>query len=130
MLLLGTMSLVMKQTQPLQILLVESHDDVAMAIVRLLSTDGHMVSRAGSLAEAHELCEDGRFDLLITGHHLPDGPACELLAEASPCERVPGILVAAGDDEMCSVSLGFRARLHTPLTLPALRHAIIRATGN
>jgi CheY-like chemotaxis protein len=130
MLLLGNMPHVMKQTQPLQILLVESHDDVAKAIVRLLSADGHIVSRAGTLAEAHELCEDGRFDLLITGHQLPDGPACELLAETSPCERIPGILVAPGDDEMCNVSLGFRARVQTPLTLPALRNAIIRATTN
>jgi DNA-binding response OmpR family regulator len=116
----------MKQTEPLQILLVESHDDVAQAIVRLLSTDGHMISRAGTLAEAQELCEDGRFDLLITGHRLPDGPACELLEKMNPCERVPGILVAADDDEMCGVSLGFRAQLHAPLTLPALRNGLCR----
>lgn len=114
---------------PLNILLVVSGNEPA-DVARLLAGDGHAVSRAGSLAEAEELCEIGRFDLMIVNHRLPDGPACELLAGAGACRHVPGIVMAADDDDLCSVSLGFRARLAAPVALPALRTAIVLATAS
>ena len=111
----------------LNILIVEAGDDRARELVRLLGTDGHTVARAGTLAEAHVLCEVGRFDLLIAGHRLPDGPACELMADASRCNALPGILVSGDKDARCSAEMKFKAHVTEPLDLPRLRTAIGRA---
>lgn len=119
----------MKQPQPFHILLIESEDNVAKHIAQLLSNDGHFVSRAVTLSEADELCEDGRFDLLITASKLPDGPACELLTPQFACKKIPGILIEGQDHGDCKVAKGFRARVQIPVTLPALRSAITQATG-
>ena len=115
------------QNKPLNILLVEARDDRARELVGLLRTDGHTIARAGTLAEAHVLCEIGRFDLLIAGHRLPDGPACELMADASHCNALPGILVSGDNDSRCSAEMKFKAHLCEPLDLPRLRTAIGRA---
>jgi DNA-binding response OmpR family regulator len=110
------------------ILLVEPDPRVAAAISSLLVKDGHSVSRATRLQEAHDLCQDGRFDLLIASNHLPDGAACELLTDAHSCRTLPGILVTSDPDStLCMTAEGFRARLTPPIHLPALRSAILRA---
>jgi DNA-binding NtrC family response regulator len=111
----------------LNILIVEARDDRALELVRLLNADGHTVARAGTIAEAHVLCEVGRFDLMIAGHKLPDGPACELMEEASRCHTLPGILVSGDEDSRCSAQMKFRAQLREPLELAAIRVAIGRA---
>jgi DNA-binding NtrC family response regulator len=115
-------------SKSLNILIVEARDDRALALVRLLNADGHTVARAGTLAEAHVLCEVGRFDLLIAWHRLPDGPECELMQEMSRCHTLPGILVSEDGESRCSAAMKFRAQLIEPLALPAVRAAIARAT--
>ncbi|HEY1686623.1 MAG TPA: response regulator [Tepidisphaeraceae bacterium] len=119
----------MDQSRALHVLLVDHQDKTARDLVGLLNTDGCRVSRAATLAEAHELCEDGRFDLLVTASKLPDGPACELLDQNHACKKISGILIEEKDGDACKVSKGFRAHIRAPLTLLILRKAIAQATG-
>lgn len=57
---------------PLRILLVEDNDDVAAGIAEMLDTDGHVVSRVSSAAEALQaLQNDELLDVVLSDIHMP-----------------------------------------------------------
>jgi CheY-like chemotaxis protein len=118
----------MSQSQPLNILLVEHEDATARRLAELLHSEGHALTRAGSVAEARDLCELARFDVLIANNTLPDGPACTLLLDPHPCRHLPGILLTHSTDaSLCTHAHTFRARLSPPLTRTAVRDALRRS---
>lgn len=68
------------QPRPLRILLVDNHEDSALAMAHLLRRAGHVVTTAHTLAEAFALGTGGTPpDLLLCDNDLPDGDGCELV---------------------------------------------------
>jgi DNA-binding NtrC family response regulator len=116
---------------PLNILLIvpRANDADAHPIAAALNADGHAVSRACSISEARDLCESGRFDLVITADPLPDGRATDLRAATTlPCARLPAILVTKPSPADGSATPAtFAATLHHPVAPTALRDAVRRA---
>jgi DNA-binding NtrC family response regulator len=55
------------------ILIVEDEPGIQLAIRGLMRREGHVTEVATTGAEALELLEDGRFDLVLTDLSLPDG---------------------------------------------------------
>jgi DNA-binding response OmpR family regulator len=55
------------------ILIVEDHDDTAVALARLLESQGYQVSVATTLADAQRACDSNDFAALLCDIGLPDG---------------------------------------------------------
>jgi DNA-binding NtrC family response regulator len=113
--------------RPLNILLIEDHDDSAVVMSRMLGKDGHFVTRAGTVAEARVLREVGKFELVITDRRLPDGDAWVMLAETEA--GVPVVTVGGDGADAAGRPAGFKGHVQKPVGLVALRDAIARAMG-
>ena len=94
-------------TKSARILVVEDDADTARMMARLLNSSGYPTMTAGSVAEARQLCDEHRFDLLITDLSLPDGSGTDLLRHDENCFG-KGIIVS-GHDEERHESLGMTA---------------------
>jgi DNA-binding response OmpR family regulator len=66
-------------TQPLQLLLVEDCDDLALLMSRWLERAGHQVTSCATAEVARLALNHSRFDLILLDHVLPDGYGLELL---------------------------------------------------
>jgi PAS domain S-box-containing protein len=66
--------------RPLNILLVEDHDDTSRVLGRLLERLGHHVRAADSVAAALEAAKEP-FDLLLSDIGLPDGTGIDLMQQ-------------------------------------------------
>src|SRR4051812_712309 len=64
-----------------KILLVEDHTDTARVLARLLGLSGYHVSTADTFAAAMQLCDQQKFDLLISDVGLPDGSGYDLMRQ-------------------------------------------------
>jgi PAS domain S-box-containing protein len=118
----------------LRILLVEDHADTAWLLARLLRTDGHAVSTAGSVAEgvAAATADGAAFDVLVSDLGLPDGSGYDLLrrirASGSALKAICLSGYGSAGDVEQSRAAGFLDHVVKPVTLDALRAALRRAT--
>lgn len=94
-------------TASVRILVVDDDVDTARMMSRLLNSSGYPTTTAGSVAEARQLCDGQRFDLLIADLSLPDGSGADLLRHDEACFG-KGIIVS-GHDEQCHAALGSEA---------------------
>jgi CheY-like chemotaxis protein len=111
----------------MHILLVEHHRDSAVMYERLLARDGHLVTRAESLAEARHAFNNRSFDLLICDVNLPDGDGNSLMRDVSAPRGVPGIALmgnAFPGDLQQTRTAGFAAHLVKPVDLKDLMQTI------
>lgn len=119
----------LRRVKPLRILLVEDHADTAHIMQRLLSADGHTVEWAGNISAGRKLAADDKFDLLLSDVGLPDGTGMDLMrALRKDGLTLPGIVTSGygqDDDVVRSQEAGFAAHLIKPLSLQALRDAIV-----
>ena len=112
-----------------QVLLVEDHLDTARVLGRILKNAGFDVSHAGTVAEAHALVADRRFDLLISDVGLPDGSGLELMRALRDAQGLRGIALSGfgtEDDVAASHEAGFAAHLTKPVDWERLRSEIDR----
>src|SRR6185437_5001173 len=118
----------------LRILLVEDHEGVAKACRRLLTTHGHVVICAPTIAAATQFASDGRFDLLICDLSLPDGNGIELLSRlrshftrTGSDGRLPAIAMSGSvyrEDVERSLAAGFSQHLAKPFDEESLMGAV------
>ena len=107
----------------MRILIVDSYGWTGEALARLLKFQNYDARSARTIAEALQLCDHEKFDLLIADLQLPDGSGGELMRElARRCGAV-GISMTAhpGDDaSLESRAAGFAAHFLKPLSFDRL----------
>jgi signal transduction histidine kinase/CheY-like chemotaxis protein len=116
----------------LKILVVEDHADTARVMQRLLRESGHEVATAASMSAALRVLEEAVVDLVISDLGLPDGNGLDLMREIGREHRVKGIALSGygtEDDVQRSLAAGFAAHLTKPVTIAALRQAIVRVAA-
>jgi CheY-like chemotaxis protein len=112
------------------ILLVEDHQDTAAVLSRALKRKGFRVSTAHTVADAMQLFESERFDLLISDIGLPDGNGIELLTRINAVRRIPAIALSGygmEHDLEKSLAAGYVEHLIKPVNWDALCDSIQRA---
>jgi CheY-like chemotaxis protein len=87
-----------------------------------------VVTIAVSLADAHRICRDNRFDLFICDISLPDGEGWELAQLAGRCGARAIALTGYGmpADVTHSKAAGFDAHITKPVLFDQLEAAIQR----
>ena len=113
-----------------KILLVEDHHDTARAMARLLNLSGYMVHTANTYQSALQICDQHRFDLVISDVGLPDGSGYDLMREMLEREcTTKGIAVSGYGTEKDvedSLRAGFTIHLVKPVEFEVLCDAIRR----
>ncbi|MGE5609220.1 MAG: PAS domain S-box protein [Bacillota bacterium] len=113
-----------------RILLVEDHPDTSRIITRLLSTLGHEVVTADTVAAAREKLRQQSFDLLLSDLGLPDGSGIDLMGQLQVEGRsVRGIALSGfgmESDITRSRQAGFADHLTKPINFESLQQAITR----
>jgi CheY-like chemotaxis protein len=108
-------------------LIVEDHRDTGRALVLLLGSQGIEALLAASAQEARQLCEEHRFDLVISDIGLCGCTGWELLPQLCRHGPLKAIAMSAYDgweDLERSQSAGFRAHLAKPLDFEQLMGTI------
>jgi PAS domain S-box-containing protein len=117
----------------LKILLVEDHDDTAVALGRLLRKQGYEIETADSVASALEAVHQGTFHLLLCDIGLPDGTGFQLMEEVRKGCRTPALALSGfgmeEDVARCKLA-GFEGHLTKPVNFQKLEAAIWQLTGS
>ncbi len=120
------------ESQGLEILLVEDHEDTARVLRRILEKSGHEVSLANNVTDARALAAAKSFDLVISDVGLPDGSGLDLMRHLSATYGLHGIALSGfGTDEDLTASreAGFAEHLTKPVDWERLKTAIARLTS-
>ncbi len=111
----------------LRVLLVEDHDDSRVILSRLLKSDGHAVTAAGSVTEAMGEAREKTFDLVVSDLGLPDGTGHELMVVLHDEYGLKGIALSGygmDDDRVKARQSGFVDHLTKPIDFETLRKAL------
>ncbi len=104
-------------TPPLQIFIVENHEDTLKYLRMYIETLGHTVASATSMADALQKIPRQKVDLLLSDIGLPDGSGWELLEQLP---SVPALFAVAmsgfgmNADRARSRAAGYRHHLIKP----------------
>ena len=121
-----------RQARPRKVLLVEDHADTSKILSRLLSSVGHEVKTAASVAEAIEAAGRERFDLVISDIGLPDGSGLDLMRRLGESYPVQGIALSGfgmDTDLERSREAGFAEHLTKPINFQQLASVIERLSA-
>jgi CheY-like chemotaxis protein len=113
------------------ILVTENHEDSLTALARFLELSGHTVHRARTAAEARDLADSHRCDLLISEIALPDGSGLELMRDLRQRHGLKGIAVSAylgKQGVRDALAAGFGRHLAKPLSYDQMLAAIEELT--
>ena len=116
-------------TGPAEVLLVEDHKDTARVMQRVLETAGYAVAHANSIAQARDLAQQRKFDLVISDVGLPDGNGLDLMRDLHQSHGLTGIALSgygAAEDINASKAAGFAEHITKPVEWERLRDAISR----
>lgn len=119
------------RARSLRILVVEDHPSTRAALAQLLSRRKHMVTTAGSLAEAKTCADSAGFDVLVSDLGLPDGDGTEIMTYVRDRYTFPGIAMTGfgmSEDISRCYRAGFSDHLTKPVTVEALEAAIDKVT--
>jgi hypothetical protein len=114
---------------PVEILLVEDHEDTARVLHRVLEHGGFVVRHAASVAQARQFAAERTYDLVVSDLGLPDGSGLDLMRELQQVHGLSGIALSGfgmDDDRAASSAAGFAEHLTKPVDWPQLRDAIER----
>jgi len=107
------------------ILLVEDHEDSRVVLANLLIHCGHEVASASNMQDALRLLENLRFDVLVSDIGLPDGTGLDLVVEAKKRQtwRKTVALTAHGlsNEKELGLQAGFDEYLTKPFDFHQLR---------
>lgn len=112
---------------PIQVLLVDDHDDTLTLLGMALERHGYRVLAAQSLAEAIERAQGEHVDVLVSDLGLPDGSGYQLLERIGPLPAIALSGYGGSEDVRRSQEAGFREHLVKPVGVQALVDAIGRA---
>ena len=116
----------------LKILLVEDHNDSALALTQLLSKQGYLVARPTPLPAPWKRSPKRAFDVLICDIGLPDGTGFQLMETVRKKSATPAIALSGfgmEEDVAQSASSGFDAHLTKPVNFHNLEAAIRKLTA-
>lgn len=113
-----------------RILLVEDHADTAKVVVRLLKSQGYVVTHCPDIAQALQSAQTHPYDLLISDLGLPDGSGLDLMRQIRQRHpQLTGICLSGygmDSDVAASQDAGFAEHLTKPVELTQLQAAIGR----
>lgn len=110
-----------------QLLLVEDHEPTRTTTARLLAARNYEVRTAASVAEALEIANARKFDLVLSDIGLPDGDGQALMRELYERHHLRGIALSGygtEHDKARSGGSGFVAHLTKPVTMKAIEAAL------
>jgi signal transduction histidine kinase len=113
--------------RPLDVLLIEDHEDTADVMARLLETYGHTVTTAGLLADALAAIERQRFDLVISDLGLPDGSGLDFVRVFRARFTAPAVALTGygmDDDVRRCIEAGFSVHLTKPVSIQQLEQVL------
>jgi CheY-like chemotaxis protein len=113
----------------LRVLIVEDHPDTAEVLARILSSSGHVVKTAHTVASALELAAQEPFEVIVSDIGLPDATGYELMRQLKARYAVKGIAMSGyGTDEDIrkSQEAGFSDHIVKPANIGELERAIRR----
>jgi DNA-binding response OmpR family regulator len=102
---------------PASVLLVDGHKNTLAVMSKLLRWSGYSTATAATLAQARQLCESKKFDLVVTEARLSDGNGMTLLSQTVGHRPRNGIVVSA-DSENLYEHLGLREQWNDYLLKP------------
>ena len=108
---------------PLNILLVDDHEDTLRTMSRLLTKLRHRVSTATGVRQALDVASFEVFDVLISDLGLPDGTGLDLMRELLKKRPIKGIALTGYGSESDieqTRAAGFLAHLVKPINFPQL----------
>lgn len=111
------------------ILILEDQAVIRSLIKRLLAHRGFTVVEAADLAEAHEACANGAFDLVIADSHLPDGDGVVFAREAQAGGKIRHVIVTSGEPIQADW-VGLDAILPKPFSAESLLTTVQKALAS
>jgi PAS domain S-box-containing protein len=116
----------------LRILLVEDEVNVRTVVTHQLSSEGHTVDSASNGRDGLDKFMSGWFDLVITDRAMPEMGGDQLAAAVIGIAPQKPIIMLTGFGDLMTAKgekpVGVKAVVSKPVTLDALRQAIIQAT--
>jgi PAS domain S-box-containing protein len=106
-----------------RILLIEDHEPTRIALAHLLTRRHFKVSSVGNSAEALKICEEEKFDLVISDIGLPDASGNELMKKLRQSYGLKGIALTGygmEQDIERSLASGFVSHLIKPVNVKGL----------
>jgi two-component system response regulator PilR (NtrC family) len=103
----------------MNVLVVDDDEDTTALMSMALAREGWQVDTVPTLAAARAALMRGRYSVLVTDLHMPDGSGMSLLAEPPPHPLQAAIVVTGTGDEQqrrTCLELGFGRCLTKPLT--------------
>ncbi|MFT4266947.1 MAG: response regulator, partial [Xenophilus sp.] len=114
-----------------QILVVDDEPDLRTLYEMTLLREGYRVEAAGSVAEAWQHLEAGRFDAVITDMRLPDGLGMELLHRLQRQQRAERCVVmtayGSAENAVEALKAGAFDYLTKPVDLKQFRAVVASA---
>jgi CheY-like chemotaxis protein len=117
---------------PLQIFIVENHEDTLKYLRMYLETLGHIVASATSMAEALEKIPHQKIDLLLSDIGLPDGSGWELLEQLPASPALCAVAMSGfgmNADRARSRTAGYRHHLIKPFMPDELDSILAEASA-
>lgn len=108
-----------ESSEPLQIVVVENHEDTRTLLARYLRSQGHRVECVSNMAEALEAVPGAPWDVLISDIGLEDGDGWELLCQLNPPPRLYAVAISgycSPNDVEKSLAVGYQRHLIKPFT--------------
>ncbi|GAA4352264.1 sigma-54 dependent transcriptional regulator [Variovorax defluvii] len=117
--------------RPAQILVVDDEPDLRTLYELTLLREGYRVEAAGSVSEAREHLDAGRFDAVITDMRLPDGLGLEILQRIQQDQRSERCVVmtayGSAENAVEALKAGAFDYLTKPVDLKQFRSVVASA---
>jgi CheY-like chemotaxis protein len=117
---------------PLQIFIVENHEDTLKYLRMYLETLGHIVAAATNMADALEKIPHQKIDLLLSDIGLPDGSGWELLEKLPASPALFAVAMSGfgmNADRARSRTAGYRHHLIKPFMPDELDSILAEASA-
>lgn len=118
-------------SQPAQILVVDDEPDLRTLYELTLLREGYRVEAAGSVSEAWQHLDAGRFDAVITDMRLPDGLGMEILLRIQQDQRSERCVVmtayGSAENAVEALKAGAFDYLTKPVDLKQFRSVVASA---
>jgi two-component system response regulator PilR (NtrC family) len=118
-------------SRPAQILVVDDEPDLRTLYELTLLREGYRVEAAGSVSEASQLLDAGRFDAVITDMRLPDGLGMQILQRIQQDQRSERCVVmtayGSAENAVEALKAGAFDYLTKPVDLKQFRSVVASA---
>ncbi len=115
---------------PLRVLIADDDPRVREGLVAIVEGLGHATDSAATGRQAVDRATDGRPDVVLLDHAMPDGTGLEVLPELVALEDAPAVVMVTGLADVESAVTAMRAGaadfLEKPVRLEVLREVLDR----